>query len=169
MENEIFPELAQHSSSNRPAKNDPPLQSGSIYSKNPLFESGLKWCIRSHFRTSFNGGFSSWFCIWKVVGRPTVQNAHNSMPKPTFWQWVDPLLRRVVLCWTIAGRMLYLCWTKDLILHSISLTFAGRKESLCWTNEVVPTHFSRVGRISGSVKKLCIPQTPKVLIVMILL
>ena len=117
--------MVQHSSSNRPAKNDPPLQSESIYSKNPLFESGLKWCIRSHFSTSFNGGFSSWFCIWKVVGRPTVQNAHNSMPKPTFV--FDSGSTHLWGGSFFAGRMLYLCWTKDLILHADFINFCCTK------------------------------------------
>ena len=61
------------------------------------------------------------------------------------------------------------CWTNYVSLLDerpqielrISYTFAGRIESLCWTKEVVPTRYSKVGRISGCVKKMCIPQTPK--------
>ena len=40
----------------------------------------------------------------------------------------------------------------------VSLNFAVLKLVLCWTKEEVPTHFSKVGGISGCVKKLCILQ-----------
>ena len=61
-------------------------------------------------------------------------------------------------CWTIAVPLLD---ETPQIYMRIPLTFAGRKEDHCWTKEVVPTHNSKVGRISGCVKKLCIHQTSR--------
>ena len=65
------PAMVQQSSSNSPAKNDPPHQRGYIYFRNPLFPSGSKECHRSRFRQSFSGGFPSCISFDDVMGRPT--------------------------------------------------------------------------------------------------
>ena len=46
--------------------------------------------------------------------------------------------------------------------------FALARDPFKHIKEEVPTHYSKVGRISGCMENLCIPQTPKVYLKMLM-
>ena len=85
--------MVQYSSSNSPAKNDPPLPSRSIYTKNPLLESGSKEGFRSHFGQSFFCGLPLCLGFNKVASRPTPKIEQKLRRNPLFQSGSKECLR----------------------------------------------------------------------------
>ena len=141
---------------------DPPLQSGSTHFENPLFKSGSREWPRGHFSLPFCSGFSPCLSFGEVVGRPTVKIGVKPTPKPTFWQWVDPPaeeghFEQANIQPKGSSSSGWPIFWGQMNLSQFSLA----RDPFKHVREEVPTHFPRVGRISGCVKKLCIPQTSR--------
>lgn len=141
---------------------DPPLEGGLTHFENPLFKSGSTHHLWGDFSLWFCSGFSSCLSFSDMVGRPTVKMDGKPIPKPTFWQWVDPPRQEgpkeqsKILC--DVGSSSY--WP-TFYGWVDSFNFALARDAFKHIREEGPTHFPRVGRISGCVKKLCINQSYK--------
>ena len=141
---------------------DPPHESGLTHCQNPLFKSGSKACLRCHFAIQFCSGLSSCLSFGEVVGWPTVKIGVKPTPKPTFWQWVDPPAQQGHFEQTNIQPKGSLSSSWPIFWGSMNLShFALARDLLKHIDEEVPTHFSRVGRISGCIRIINIPQTSK--------
>ena len=139
---------------------DPPHESGLTHCQNPLFKSGSKACLRCHFAIQFCSGLSSCLSFGEVVGWPTVKIGVKPTPKPTFWQWVDPPAQQGHFEQTNIQPKGSLSSSWPIFWGSMNLShFALARDLLKHIDEEVPTHFSRVGRISGCIRIINIPQT----------